>query len=58
MEFKIQKPEYVNRTYRLPKDLVEQLSEAAQREGVSSNEFVCQACKFALDHLDTANDTE
>lgn len=51
MEFKIEKQEYVNRTFRITKELAERLSETAQQENISVNELVVQACKFALDNL-------
>lgn len=51
MEFKIKKQEYVNRTYRIPKELADRLSEVAQRENISVNELVVQSCEFALDNL-------
>lgn len=50
MEFEIKKQEYVNRTYRITKELAEQLSQVAQEENISVNELVVQSCKFALEH--------
>ena len=55
-EFKIVKREYENRTYRIPKDLLERLGTAASTAGVSANEFVVQAIEFALDNLATQED--
>ena len=52
-KFKINKIEYVNRTFRLPSDLVDALGKAASDAGVSMNEFVIQAVEYALDNLDT-----
>lgn len=51
MEFKIKRQEYVNRTYRIPKELAERLSQIAQQEDISVNELVVQSCEFALDNL-------
>lgn len=51
MEFKIKKQEYVNRTFRLTKELAEQLSQVAQEEGCSVNELVVQSCQFALENM-------
>lgn len=48
MEFQINKPEYVNKTFRIPKELSETLSRVAQSEGISMNELVVQCCKYAL----------
>lgn len=50
--FKIQKTEYVNRTFRLPKDLVEKLGAYAQEKGISVNELVKQCCEYALSQSD------
>lgn len=51
MQFKIEKPEYVNRTFRITKELAETLSEIAQREGISVNELVVQCCNFAISNM-------
>lgn len=51
MKFQIKKTEYVNRTYRIPKDLAERLAQVAQEEDISANELVVQSCRFALDNL-------
>lgn len=48
MEFIIKKQEYVNKTFRITKELNEQLSEIAQKENISVNELVVQCCNFAL----------
>lgn len=50
MEFKIKKQEYVNRTFRITKELADQLSQVAQEEDISVNELVVQSCQFALEH--------
>ena len=52
-KFKISKPDYVNKTFRMPKELVENISVAANTAGVSVNEFMIQAAQFALDNLET-----
>lgn len=48
MQFKIKKTEYVNKTFRIIKDLNERLSQIAQKEDISMNELVVQCCEFAL----------
>lgn len=50
-EFRINKVEYMNKTFRLPKQLVDELGKAANASGVSMNEFVIQAAEFALKNL-------
>ena len=51
MEFKIKKQEYVNKTFRITKELSEQLSHVAQQESISVNELVVQCCEFALSNM-------
>lgn len=50
VEFKIKKQEYENRTFRLPKELLEQIQQVAQQEGISMNEYIVQAALFSLKH--------
>ena len=50
--FSVKKIEMVNKTFRLPLDLVERLGVVAQDKGVSMNNLVTQCCKYALDQLD------
>ena len=56
--FKIEKPEYVNRTFRITKELAESLSEIAQREGISVNELVVQCCNYAISNMNATDDKE
>lgn len=55
--FKIEKPEYVNKTFRMEKKLVEQLEKLAQDENISVNSLVIQCCNYALENLDTDNNS-
>ena len=50
--FKVEKTEMANITFRLPSELIEQLSVVAQNKGVSLNNLVKQCCEYALNHLD------
>lgn len=49
--FQVEKPEYVNKTFRMPVELVRELERLAQEKGVSMNQLVVQCCRYALDHL-------
>ena len=49
--FEVKKEEYVNKTFRLPVTLVNELSEVAQKTRVSMNELVLQCCKYALKEI-------
>ena len=51
MDFEIKKQEYVNKTFRITRELSDRLAVTAQQEGVSVNELVVQSCEFALEHL-------
>ena len=57
-EFRIQKIEYVNKTFRMPKTLVDELGLVAQESDISVNELVIQSCQYALENLviDKKND--
>lgn len=50
--FDVKKPEMVNKTFRLPLELVKQLEIIAQQNGVSMNNLVLQCCKYALDNIE------
>lgn len=50
--FKVEKPEMINKTFRLPLALVQRLQKVAQDKGVSLNNLVMQCCEYALNHLD------
>lgn len=51
LEFKINKVDYVNKTFRLPASLVEELGKKSNEAGVSMNEFTIQALQFAFENL-------
>ncbi len=50
--FKVEKDEMVNKTFRLPKKLVEDLYIIAQNKEVSLNNLVKQCCEYAILHLE------
>ena len=54
--FKIEKHEMINKTFRLPLELVERLSTVAQNQGISLNSLVKQCCEYALKNLDETSD--
>ena len=51
--FKVEKREYVNKTFRISKDLSEKLATVSSEEDVSVNELVSQCCEYALQHRKT-----
>lgn len=55
MSFKIQKIESMNKTVRMPTDLIHSLEHLANCHDVSFNQLVVQCCRYALEHLDTSD---
>ncbi|GKH47935.1 YlcI/YnfO family protein [Anaerotruncus massiliensis (ex Togo et al. 2019)] len=56
--FQITRPEYISKTFRLPKELLRQMEETAQRQGVSLNSLVVQCCDYALRNLERETSPE
>ena len=50
--FKIKKTEHINKTFRMPVDLIKEMEIIAQNKGVSLNNLVVQCCEYALKNLD------
>lgn len=49
--FEIKKTEFINKTFRLEKTLVERLAECSAENNISVNALVAQCCEYALDHM-------
>jgi len=49
--FKIEKIETINKTFRMPMDLVAKLQKLAQEQDISMNNLVVQCCEYALNNL-------
>ncbi len=52
MAFKIEKKEYVNKTFRLEKTLVDELYRIADQKRISVTKLVVQCIQYALDNLE------
>lgn len=52
MSFKIEKEEYVNRTFRLSKKLVEKMELICSEKNISMNKLVVLCVNYALDDFD------
>ena len=50
--FKVEKIEMINKTFRLPLNLVQELQTIAQNQNVSLNNLVQQCCEYALKHFE------
>lgn len=53
--FKVEKQEYINKTFRMPVELVKEMEVLAQSKQISLNQLVIQCCKYALNNLDKEN---
>ena len=58
MKFKIKKQEYENRTFRIPKELLEQLNQLSSEKNISLNQLVVQCCEYAIENLDDESDSD
>ena len=56
--FKVKKTEHINKTFRLPLDLVKRMEELAQSRGVSLNNLIIQCCEYALDNIEDSENDE
>ena len=50
--FRVEKTEYVNKTFRMPLALTQDLERIAQKEQVSMNQLVIQCCNYALANME------
>ncbi len=50
--FRLERREFVNKTFRLPLTLVEELQELAQYKNMSMNQLIISCCEYALNNLD------
>ena len=50
--------EMMNKTFRLPVDLLERLTEVATAQGVSVNNLVQQCCEYALGDMAGGGNTK
>jgi hypothetical protein len=56
--FTINKPETVNKSFRMPKGLVEELQKVAQRKKISLNYLVMKCCEYALKNMPDEKDSQ
>ncbi|MFI3230505.1 MAG: hypothetical protein R3Y29_03010 [bacterium] len=53
--FEAKKTEFVNKTFRLEKPLVDKLSKYASETNISLNSLVSQCCEYALSNINTGD---
>ena len=51
--FDPKKTEYINKTFRLPINLIKQLEIIAQEKQISLNSLIAQCCEYAIDNMDS-----
>lgn len=56
MGFKIEKEEYVNKTFRIDKKLVDELEIICDKKNISLNKLVVKCIKYALENLEAEED--
>ena len=56
MPFTIQKEEYINRTFRLSKSLVDRMEALCNKKGISLNKLTVQCIEYALSNLSENED--
>ena len=52
MALKIEKEEYINKTFRLETKLVEKMIQVCQEKSISMNRLVNKCLRYALDNLE------
>lgn len=52
MAFKVEREEYVNKTFRLNKKLVDRLEVICDEKNVSLNKLIVKCVEYALDNME------
>lgn len=52
MGFKVEKEEYVNKTFRIEKKLVDELEIICNKKNISLNKLVVKCINYALENLE------
>lgn len=52
MPFKIEREEYVNKTFRINKKLVERMEKICDDKNISLNKLVVKCIEYALDNME------
>ena len=52
MSFKIEREEYVNKTFRIPKRMLEEMSEICQEKNISLNKLVISCIDYAMENME------
>ena len=52
MSFKIEREEYINKTFRMDKKLVERMEKICDKKNISLNKLVVLCVNYALENLE------
>ncbi|MEG0593451.1 MAG: hypothetical protein RR512_09040 [Coprobacillus sp.] len=52
MAFKVEREEYINKTFRLEKKLVERMEKICDEKNISLNKLVVKSIEYALDNME------
>ncbi len=52
MGFRVEREEYVNKTFRLEKKLVERLEKICDKKNISLNKLIVKCINYALENLE------
>ena len=52
MAFKIEREEYVNKTFRMEKKLIEKMEKVCDEKNISLNKLVVLCVEYALDNME------
>ena len=53
--FEVKKTQFVNKTFRIPEELIQQLETVAQNKEVSLNNLIIQCCEYALENIESCD---
>jgi predicted HicB family RNase H-like nuclease len=56
--FKIEKEEYANKTFRMPKSIIDKLNQVAIKKNISMNKLIILCCEYALENLENESEKE
>ena len=56
MAFKVEREEYVNKTFRIEKKLVDELEVICNQKNISLNKLVVKCIRYALDDMEEDED--
>lgn len=56
MKFRVEREEYVNKTFRIEKKLVDRMDKVCDDKNISLNKLVVKCIEFALDNMEDDED--